>query len=253
MKKYQNTQENIIIIHDSNFEYNGNKRYDTPQIIREMDDNEKPREKLVKNGPSSLSSHELLAIILSPGTKKEEVLTMSRRIFKEYGEKSIVFETNVKKLKKALDIPTAKACKIVACFELGRRFFHKRKGKQIFIRSARDAAKYLQDMRELEKEHLRGLYLNSRNCLLHDELISIGSLTASIIHPREVFRPALEYSATSIILAHNHPSGISKPSKADIEITKQLVEAGKNLGINLIDHIILSKNKFISIPVEYII
>ena len=251
MKSYKNIQENISIMEDSVFEYNGNKIYDKPQMIREMDDNEKPREKLIKNGPVTLSSQELLAIILSQGTRKEEVMTMSRRIFKEYGEKSIVFETSAKKLNKALDIPITKACQIVACFELGRRFFHKRKGRQIFIRSAKDVFKYLQDMRELEKEHLRGLYLNSRNYLLYDELISVGSLTANIIHPREVFRPALEYSATSIILAHNHPSGVATPSKADIEITEQLVQAGKNLGINLIDHIIISKNKFISIPVDY--
>ena len=251
MKKYKNIQENFIIMRDDSLEYEGNRIYDTPQMIREMDDNEKPREKLIKKGPETLLSQELLAIILAQGTRKEEVLTMANRIFKEYGEKSILFETNVEKLQKALDIPITKACQIVACFELGRRFFQKKQGKKIFIRSAKDVFSYLSDMRDLEKEHLRGLYLNSRNYLLHDELISIGSLTANIIHPREVFRPALEYSATSIILAHNHPSGSAKPSEADMVITEQLVKAGQNLGINLVDHVIIAKNKFFSIPVNY--
>jgi len=252
MRKYKNIQENFIIMHDSAIKYDGNRIYDVPQTIKEMQDNEKPREKLIQQGLHSLSSQELLAIILSQGTKKEEVLTMSRRILKEYGEKSIAFETNVKKLKKSLDIPITKACQIVACFELGRRFFQK-KGKQVFIRSAKDIYKYLQDMRDLEKEHLRGIYLDSRNAVLHNELISIGSLTANIAHPREIFSPALEYSATSVILVHNHPSGNVKPSKADIEITKQLVAAGKNLGIHLLDHVIIAKNKFASIPVSYTI
>lgn len=119
------------------------------------------------------------------------------------------------------------------------------------IRTAKDAFNYLKDMRELPKEHLRGLYLNSRYRLVHDEVISIGTLTSNIIHPREVFRPALEYSAVAVILAHNHPSGSTKPSKEDIEITEQLIGAGKILGVDLLDHIIITKNKFASIPAQY--
>lgn len=106
-------------------------------------------------------------------------------------------------------------------------------------------------MRDLPKEHLRGLYLDSHYRLIHDEVISIGSLTSNIIHPREVFRPALEYSASAVILAHNHPSGVPKPSEADLAITRQIVEAGKILGISLLDHVIVTKAKFESIPAEY--
>ena len=106
-------------------------------------------------------------------------------------------------------------------------------------------------MRDLPKEHLRGLYLDNHYRLIHDEVISIGSLTSNIIHPREVFRPALEYSASAVILAHNHPSGIPKPSESDMAITLQIVEAGKILGIGLLDHVIITKTKFGSIPADY--
>jgi DNA repair protein RadC len=103
----------------------------------------------------------------------------------------------------------------------------------------------------LTKEHLRGIYLNNHYHLVHDEVISIGTLDANIIHPREVFKPAIEHSASALILVHNHPSGIATPSEADVLVTKQLIEAGKLLGILLLDHIIVTKDKFISIPVDY--
>lgn len=228
---------------------NENKRYILK--IKDLADEDRPRERLIKHGPSILSTPELLAIILTVGTKKEEVFTMSSRILKEYGEKNIINQADPKALEKELGIPLAKACQIVACFELGRRFFKEGPGRQIIIRTARQAYNYLKDMQDLPKEQLRGLYLNSRYRLIHDEVISVGSLTANIVHPREVFRPALEYSAAAVIIAHNHPSGSVKATEVDIEITKQLIEAGKILGVDLLDHIIIAKNKFTSVPVDY--
>ncbi|MDP2598790.1 MAG: DNA repair protein RadC [Candidatus Liptonbacteria bacterium] len=219
--------------------------------VRDLAQDERPREKLMKYGVSALSVGELMAIVLGVGTRKEEVLRMSNRLLKEYGEKTVVDQTDPKKIQEALGIPIAKSCQIVACFELGRRFFKTTNGKPVFIRTAKQVFEYLKDMRELPKEHLRGMYLNSHYHLVHDEVISIGSLTANIIHPREVFKPALEHSASAVILAHNHPSGIATPSDADIEITKQLVGAGKILGVHLLDHIVVTKNKFTSIPVDY--
>ncbi len=220
--------------------------------LRDLPTNEKPREKLAKYGPSVLSLEELFAIVLNVGTKKEEVLSMSRRVLKEYGDNAIINQKDPKKVSEMLDIPLGKACQIVACFELGRRFFKAQDGKKpITIRTASQVHTYLKDMQELPKEHLRGLYLDAHYQLIHDEVISIGTLTSNIIHPREVFRPALEYSASALILAHNHPSGVSKPSDADIAITRQIVEAGKILGISLLDHVIVAKNKFESVPVEY--
>jgi DNA repair protein RadC len=220
--------------------------------LRDLPPEEKPRERLIKYGPAVLTVAELLMVVLNVGTKKEGVLAMSHRLLKEYGESTIINQKDPKKIMEALDIPFAKACQVVACFELGRRFFRPTDGKRpLTIRTANQVYEYLKDMRDLPKEHLRGLYLDGHYQLIHDEVISIGSLTSNIIHPREVFRPALERSASAIILAHNHPSGVSKPSEADIAITRQIVEAGKILGINLLDHVVITKTKFESVPVEY--
>jgi len=220
--------------------------------IRDLPTEEKPREKLVKHGTDVLSVGELLAIIFSVGTRKEDVLAMSNRVLKEYGGKAIIHEKDPKKLSSALDIPLSKACQLVACFELGRRFFKQSMlGKPDFLRTAKQVYEYLKDMRTLPKEHLRGLYLDSHFRLVHDEVISIGSLSANLVHPREVFKPALETTAAAVILAHNHPSGIARSSEADILITKQLVEAGKILGIHVLDHVIITRNAFSSVPVEY--
>lgn len=212
--------------------------------IRDLPENEKPREKMIKRGVEPLSVAELLAAILAVGTRKEELMAMTSRILKEYGEKSIAFERSPQKIAKNFRIPLNKACQIVACFELGRRFFQSNNGKPATIRTAKQAYEHLRDMRSLTKEHLRGIYLNSHYRIIHDEIISVGSLTANIVHPREVFKPALEYNAAAVIIAHNHPSGSSKPTPSDIEITKQLIKSGKILGIELLDHIIIGRNKF---------
>ncbi len=228
----------------------GEKQYELK--LRDLPAEEKPREKLMKHGPASLSVAELVAVVLGVGTKREEVLTMSRRLLKEYGESAIVHQKDPKKIQDLLGIPFVKACQVVACFELGRRFFRTADGrKPATLRTASQVFDYLKDMRDLPKEHLRGLYLDTHYQLIHDEIISIGSLTSNIVHPREIFRPALEYSASAVILAHNHPSGVAKPSEADIAVTRQIVEAGKILGIGLLDHVIVTKAKFESIPVEY--
>lgn len=220
--------------------------------LRDLPANEKPREKMIKYGSASLSLAELFAVVLNVGTKKEEVLAMSRRLLKEYGDSAIIHQKDPNKVKDMLGIPLGKSCQIVACFEIGRRFFKTPDGKKpITIRTASQVYAYLADMRDLPKEHLRGLYLDSHYQLIHDEVISIGSLTSNIIHPREVFRPAIECSASAVILAHNHPSGVAKPSEPDIAITAQIVEAGKILGISVLDHVIITKTKFESVPVEY--
>ncbi|MFH0892695.1 MAG: DNA repair protein RadC [Candidatus Falkowbacteria bacterium] len=218
--------------------------------IKDLNEEDKPREKLIKYGPDVLSAAELLAIILNTGTKKEEVMTMASRLLKEYGEKTIISQTSPAILEKELGIPITKACQIVACFALGKRFFRETNGGAVTIRTAKQAFNYLKDMRDLPKEQLRGLYLNSRYRLIHDEVISVGSLTANIVHPREIFRPAIEYSAAAVIIAHNHPSGSAAPTKSDIAVTGQIAEAGRILGIDLLDHIIIAKNKFTSIPLN---
>ena len=220
--------------------------------LRDLPADEKPREKMVKYGPSVLSLAELFAVVLNVGTKKEEVLTMSRRLLKEYGDSAIVDQKDPQKMSDLLGIPLGKACQAVACFEIGRRVFKTADGKRpLTLRTASQVSAYLKDMQDLPKEHLRGLYLDAHYQLIHDEVISIGTMTSNIIHPREVFRPALEHSASAVILAHNHPSGVAKPSEADIAITRQIVEAGKILGIGLLDHVIIAKGTFESVPVDY--
>jgi DNA repair protein RadC len=217
--------------------------------VKDLPELDKPREKLIAQGPAKLSAAELLAIVLNVGNKKEDVLTLSARLLKDYGEKAIISQTNPTKLSTDLKVPIVKSCQIVACFELGRRFFQKRTSGSVTIRNAHQAFEYLKDMRQLTKEHFRGLYLNSRYQLIRDEVISIGSLTSSLVHPREVFKPAIEYSAVAIIIAHNHPSGSLKATAADIETTKQLIKAGEILGIDVLDHLIIAQNKFISLNV----
>lgn len=232
-------------VKDHNLILDGEKEYILK--FKDMADQEKPREKILKYGPDALSVAELVALVLNVGTKKEDVLAMANRILKEYGDKTIINEKSPKRLSEALDIPLVKATQVVAAFEIGRRYFEKKDGKSVFIRTSKHAHNYFKDMSSLGKEHLRGLYLNSRYQVVHDELISVGSLTANIIHPREIFRPAFEYNAVAIIIAHNHPSGSLQPTRSDIEVTNKLIEAGRILGIDLLDHIIIGKNKYISI------
>ncbi len=233
-------------ISDRNFVLNHGKQYKILRV-KDMAEDEKPREKLVKEGVGALSSAELLAIILSVGTKKEEVFSMSNRLLREYGEKGIAYQKDPSVIERDLKIPLVKACQIVACFELGRRFYQKKPGGSITIRTAKQAFEYLKDMGNLNKEQFRGLYLNTHYQLIHDEVISIGTVDASLVNAREVFRPALEYSAAAVIIAHNHPSGVIKATKADVEITNKLIEAGNILDIEVLDHLIIGKGKFASI------
>lgn len=219
--------------------------------VRDLPHDEKPREKLVQYGPGYLSVKELLAVVLTMGTKKEEVFAMSGRVLQEYGEKAIIRETDPNKMSKELDIPFTKACQIIASFELGRRFFDTKKGELRTVRTSQQVYDYVRDMHDLPKEQLRGLYLDAHYRVVYDEVISIGSVDANIIHPREVFKPALERSASAVILVHNHPSGITTPSEADIAVTKQLVEAGRMLGVTLLDHVVVSSSGYVSIPVAY--
>lgn len=215
--------------------------------MRDLPPEDKPREKLIHHGPEVLSTSELLEVVLGTGTKKEDLRTMSHRILREYGERTIAHERQVTRLRDELDIPEAKACQIVACFELGRRFFHNGTGRAITIRTPQQVYEYTKSMASLTKEHLRGLYLNNHYRLIHDEIVSIGSQTSHIVHPREVFRPALEYAASAVVLVHNHPSGSIIPSDADHTVTEQLVAAGKTLGIELLDHLIVGEAGYVAL------
>jgi DNA repair protein RadC len=216
--------------------------------LRDLDENDRPREKMLDQGPAALSVAELVSILWGVGNQKEDVLAMARRTLREYGERAIVNELNPQRLSVAAGIPLIKACQIVASLELGRRFYARQpSGQPVHIRNAKQAYQHLRDIGHGKKEQLRGLYLNSRYQVVHDEVISVGSLTSNIVHPREVFQPAIEHGAIAVILAHNHPSGKVEPTMADIHITEQLIAAGKVLGIELLDHLVVTATKHISI------
>jgi DNA repair protein RadC len=219
--------------------------------VRDLPKEEKPREKIQTRGAAALSTPELLAIVLSSGTKKEGVLEMAARVMHDYGEKGIMCQKDPAQLAKELGLPAVKAAQIVACAELGRRFFEKNEVERPVLRTAREVYEYVKDMRDLSKEQLRGIYLNAHYKVIHDEVVSMGTIDTNIVHPREVFKPAVEYAASGLILVHNHPSGSTEPSEADIETTEQLVKAGNLLGISLIDHIIITRGEYKSIPVNY--
>lgn len=215
--------------------------------VRDLPADMRPREKLLEQGVAALTIQELLAIVLVNGTKSEEVLTMAHRILTEYGERNVLNAADPRALAEQLDIPEGKAMQIVAVGELGRRFFKGSRNGAAVIRTAADVFEYVSDMRRLPKEHLRGLYLNSHYQLVHDETISIGTVDSNLIHPREVFRPAIAYGAAGVILVHNHPSGNTEPSISDRVVTTQLIQAAKLLGIDLIDHVVVTKDAFASV------
>jgi len=213
--------------------------------VRDLPQEEKPREKLRLFGSAALKNYELLAVILGKGTKKEGVLELSKRIMEQYGNQALLSEKDVDKVEQMLGLSPVQACQVVAAIELGRRQFGEH--HEVFLRSPREVFEYARDMSRLKKENLRGLYLDVRNKLLRDETISIGTLDASLACPRDVFLPAIEAPAASVILLHNHPSGDPSPSKDDIELTKQIYAASKILAIEILDHVIIGNGSYVSL------
>ncbi|MFQ5621614.1 MAG: DNA repair protein RadC [Candidatus Nanoarchaeia archaeon] len=215
--------------------------------IKELPVVERPRERLINSGPNALSDAELLAIVISKGTYKENVLDMTKRLLKKYNLGALS-QITVSELKGIFGIGEAKACQIIAAFELGKRLASYTDSPSLKIESAADVVRLCGlKMRDLKKEHLKGFYLNSRKRLIKSETISIGSLDANLVHPREIFKTALAESAAGVILVHNHPSGNPTPSEEDIAITRQIAKAGKIMGIELLDHIIVSSGGFVSL------
>ena len=220
------------------------------KIIKNIPKIDRPREKLIQYGPEKLSNSELLALLLRSGNKDVNAIELARKILKKFGAKELP-NLNFKDLKKIPGLGPAKACEIIACFELGKRLLKDKKA-QIFL-TPKEIWEELKDLRNHKKEHFVIFYLDSRNQEIKRETISIGSLNANLVHPREVFEPAVRNLTAQIILSHNHPSGDPEPSEDDLEITKRLVESGKILGIEVIDHIIVAKNDFFSFKEKEII
>nr|WP_201713719.1 DNA repair protein RadC [Rossellomorea arthrocnemi] len=217
-------------------------------MIRDFPQDERPRERMIQSGAASLSNQELLAILLRTGTKSESVLQLSNRLLNQFDGLNLLKDASLEEITKTKGIGLAKAVQIMAAVELGRRISNLAFDDRYSIRSPEDGANYvMNDMRFLSQEHFVCLYLNTKNQVLHKQTIFIGSLNASIVHPREVFKEAFRRSAASIICIHNHPSGDPTPSREDIEVTKRLVECGRIIGIDILDHLIIGEKKFISL------
>ncbi|MBI3925804.1 MAG: DNA repair protein RadC [Armatimonadetes bacterium] len=201
-----------------------------------------PREKLQTQDIRTMEDRELLALLLGTGARGKSVFQLADELVREGILRSRV--PTVDELCRVPGIGPARASAVVAGLELGRRA-HQPAGPPVSC--PEEAYAFLSGMSELRQEHFRGLYLDARRRLLQDITISIGTLTASLVHPREVFRPALECSAASLVVAHNHPSGDSTPSREDLSLTRRLKRAGDILGIELLDHLIIGRGEFVSL------
>ncbi|WP_110927090.1 RadC family protein [Bacillus massiliglaciei] len=217
-------------------------------LIRDFPKEERPRERFIQEGAESLSNQELIALLLRTGSKEESVLQLSNRLIQTFDGLRLLKDASIEEMTQIKGIGEAKAIQILASVELGRRINKLLHQDRYVIRSPEDGANYcMEEMRFLTQEHFVCLYLNTKNQVLHKRTVFIGSLNASIVHPREVFKEAFRRSAASIICLHNHPSGDPSPSREDIEVTKRLVECGKLIGIEVLDHIIIGEHKYVSL------
>lgn len=213
--------------------------------IKDLPKVDMPREKLEKYGPEKLQDHELLAILLGSGIKGLNVLQLSRKILRLV-QKVGVEKITLENLLEEKGLGRAKASQVIAMIALGKRLHA---GKHVEILTPEDVWKSCADFRDSKKEHFAAFYFDTQNCLIERQIISVGTLNASLVHPREVFEPAVALHAANIIIVHNHPSGNLEPSQEDIEITKKLAHAGKILDIPIIDHVIVRKNNWSSVKV----
>ena len=215
--------------------------------IKEIPQDERPRERLLCYGVEQLSNEELLAILLKTGTRDMSAKVLASYLLKEMGNISELQHTSYQVLAQMKGIGKAKACTLLAAVELGKRVLQK---KSILYQKFTDAyqvASYYQDkIGHFKQEYFICIYLDVSKKLIHEKVLFIGTLNRSLVHPREVFKEAYQVSASSIICVHNHPSGEVLPSKEDVLFTSQLVKVGKMLGIEVIDHIIIGEDKYYS-------
>jgi len=227
---------------------------ESPYKITRWPKNERPRERLLQHGPQYLTEAELLGILLGKGTRKKTAIDIARELLERHESLQKLFSRSPSELTTVKGIGSAKAAVLSAAFELVRRIqSQKISDRPSFKRSSDVASHYLPLMRDLRKEVFKVLLLNRSNRLIKEVFISEGTLDASIVHPRDVFKEALLEPAAGVILIHNHPSGNPNPSEEDLRITKQLVEAGRLLGIKVYDHIILAGESYRSLADEGLI
>lgn len=217
-------------------------------LIKEVPIQSRPRERLEQFGEKALANHELLAILLRTGTKGTNVVTLALSMLNQFEDLYYIKTASCQELMTVTGIGRIKAIELKAAIELGARISQASQIKIGQITSSTKAGEMLLlEMRGLQQEHLVVLYLNTKNEIIKKETIFIGGLNSSIAHPREIFRGAVRYSAARMIVGHNHPSGNPEPSEADIQFTRRMSECGELMGIDLLDHIIIGEQEFISL------
>lgn len=209
---------------------------------------ERPRERLESIGVNNLSNEELLSILFKTGTKNMSVKELSNLVLKELDTFSDLKNINYEKLKEIKGIGKAKACELLAAIELGKRLSYKFDNiKKINVKEARSIFEYYKDkLSDLKQEHFYCIYLDTKNKIIKDKLLFVGTINQSLIHPREIFKEAYLVSASSIICIHNHPSGNIRPSQNDIKVTNNLISVSNIMGINFLDHIIIGDENYYS-------
>lgn len=215
-------------------------------ILKQITLEQRPRERAKEKGIESLSDAELVAILLEKGTKGENVIDLSNRLISTFGLQRLN-SLSLQELMKIKGIKLAKASKLLAAFELSRRVKSGRLCGKTIRKPSDVASYYIQRLKDLKREHFIAVFLDSKNKIIKDEIIFIGTLNGSLIHPREVFKEAIRNSANSIILIHNHPSGDVNPSDEDIQVNKVLIGAGDLVGIKVLDHLIIGNKKWKSL------
>lgn len=219
--------------------------------IRDWPENERPREKLLRSGPDVLSDAELIAIFIGSGTGGITAVDVAKRLMIEHQDLQGLAAANSQELLRMQGIGPARGASILAAFEIGRRVESRNRGvRQRFESPEAVYRAFAPLLRDLKREIFKVLLLDSGNRLIRDVTISEGTLNASLVHPREVFKSAIDFLAGGIILLHNHPSGESRPSQEDNKITRQLVDSGKLLGIPVLDHIIVASDRYFSFAEE---
>jgi DNA repair protein RadC len=227
--------------------------HDTSFTVRDMPKAERPRERLQRFGVEVLSAQELLALLIGRGVAHRSVLDIAQELMSKFGSIRAISEATIEELSQIKGVGTAKAAQLKACFELGKR--QELETEHDFddydVKNPQTAVKAIRaGIKDKSKEHFKLIILNTRNKITAINDVSTGTLNASLVHPREVFREAIKKSASSVILVHNHPSGDPEPSEEDLKITRRLVEAGRIIGIEVLDHIIIGKNIIKSNTVE---
>lgn len=214
--------------------------------IKDLPKPARPREKLARTNASGLKDEELLAILLATGYRGKSAIELAKYLLKKYALPKLL-TMDYKDLINLKGLGPAKAANLKAALELCKRGLKISDGAKLMIDNAKEAFAQVIDLCHRRQEHLVALYLNARNELLARETITVGTLEANLISPREVFAVALSNAAAFVVLAHNHPSGDETPSTEDIEVTKKFIEAGKVMDIGIFDHIVVSKNGYTSI------